>query len=122
MPQFLLAVHSVEGQAPPAPEVIEQMHADVAAFNAELQATGAWVFAGGLYPIDSSAVVRADGGEVLVTDGPFVEGKEHLGGVWIVEATDFDAALALGAKGAAACRGPVEVRPFQEIPDEEQLG
>jgi len=122
MPQFLLAVHSVEGQEPPAPEVIEQMHADVGAFNAELQAQGAWVFAGGLYPVDSSAVVRANGGEVVVTDGPFIEGKEHLGGVWIVEAADFDAALGLAAKGAAACRGPVEVRPFQEIPDEAQLG
>jgi hypothetical protein len=117
MRQYLLAVHSVEGEAPPSPEVMQEMYKNVDTFNAELQAKGAWVFAGGLEPADIATVVRVTGGDVLTTDGPFAETKEQLGGVWIIEATDLDAALAWAAKGAAACRGPVEVRPFQQIPE-----
>jgi hypothetical protein len=117
MTQYLLAVHSVEGEAPPSPEVMQAMYQDVSQFNAELQASGAWVFAGGLHPVDTATVVRAAAGEVQLTDGPFAETKEHLGGVWIIEAPDLDAALAWAAKGSAACRGPVEVRPFQEVPE-----
>jgi hypothetical protein len=118
MKQYLLSVHLIDGEAPPAPEVAEQMYADVNTFNAELQAKGAWVFAGGLYPVDTATVVRATDGEVVTTDGPFAETKEHLGGVWIIEASDLDAALAWAAKGSAACRGAVEVRPFQELPED----
>ena len=118
MPEYLLAVHIVEGQEPPAEE-IEQIYKDVDAFNEELKATGAWVFAGGLHPSDTATVVRVEGGEVLTTDGPFAETKEQLGGFWVVEAPDLDAALALAAKGAAACRGPVEVRPFQDEDESE---
>ena len=114
MKQYLLAVHNVEGEAPPPPEVIQQMFSDVEAFNAELQASGVWVFAGGLHPADTATVVRASGGEVLTTDGPFAETKEQLGGFWIIKADDLDAALAWAAKGSAACQAPVEVRPFQE--------
>jgi hypothetical protein len=117
MKQYLLAVHMVEGEAPPAPEVMEQMYKDVDAFNTELQAEGAWVFAGGLHPADTATVVRVKDGEVLTTDGPFAETKEQLGGFWVVKAPDLDAALALAARGAAACQGPVEVRPFQDEPD-----
>ena len=95
------------------------MYAEVEVFNAELRATGAWVFAGGLHPADTATVVRVRAGDVLMTDGPFAETKEQLGGVWIVETPDLDAALALAAKGAAACKAPVEVRPFQEMPDGE---
>ena len=113
MKQFFLAVHSVEGEAPPSPEVVEQMHADVGAFNAELQAEGALLFGGGLLPVHSATVVRANGGEVSTSDGPLVESKVSLGGMWIIESPDLDTALAWAAKGSAACRASVEVRPFQ---------
>jgi hypothetical protein len=116
MKQYLLAVHNVEGQTP-SPEQMEQAYKDVDAFNAELQAEGAWVFGGGLHPADTATVVRVKDGHVLTTDGPFAETKEQLGGFWIIEAADLDAALAWAAKGAAACKEPVEVRPFQEEPE-----
>ena len=67
--------------------------------------------------MSSATVVRADGDQVLLTDGPFTESKEHIGGVWMIEASDFDAALACATKATRACRQPVEVRPFQEIPE-----
>jgi hypothetical protein len=118
MKQYLLSVHMVEGQKPPAPEEIEQSYGAVDTFNQELQDSGAWVFAGGLHPPETATVVRIQDGEVLTTDGPFAETKEQLGGFWIVEAEDLDAALALAAKGSTACGAPVEVRPFQEIPED----
>ena len=114
MKQYLLSVHLVEGQEPPPPEVIEQSYRDVDAFNSELQASGAWVFAGGLYPPSTATVVRMTNGEVLTTDGPFAETKEQLGGFWVIQAEDLDAALKLAAKATEACAAPVEVRPFQE--------
>ena len=117
MTQYLLSVHSVEGDTPPTNDQMQQMYTDVEAFNEELRTSGAWVFAGGLHPSDTATVVRVTGGDVQVTDGPFAETKEQLGGFWIIEATDLDAALALATKGAAACQGPVEVRPFMENPD-----
>jgi hypothetical protein len=116
MKQYLLAVHNVEGETPP-PEVMQQAYKDVNVFNAELQAKGAWVFAGGLHPADTATVVRVNDGDVFTTDGPFAETKEQLGGFWIIKAADLDEALAWAAKGAAACKGPVEVRPFQEEPE-----
>jgi hypothetical protein len=116
MKQYLLAVHSVEGHVP-SPEVMQQAYKDVNDFNADLQAKGAWVFAGGLHPADTATVVRVDNGEVLTTDGPFAETKEQLGGFWVIQADDLDAALDWAAKGSAACREPVEVRPFQEEPE-----
>jgi hypothetical protein len=117
MKQYLLAVHSVEGQTKPDEEQ-QQAYKDVDALNAELQAQGAWVFGGGLHPADTATVVRVNDGEVLTTDGPFAETKEQLGGFWIINATDLDAALAWAAKATAACQEPVEVRPFQEIPEQ----
>ena len=117
MKQYLLAVHMVEGEPTPSPEEMQQAYKDVDAFNAELQASGAWVFAGGLHPADTATVVRVKDGEVLTTDGPFAETKEQLGGFWVVKAPDLDAALALAARGAAACKAPVEVRPFQGEPE-----
>jgi hypothetical protein len=113
MKQYLLAVHSVEGQTM-APELMQQTFQDVAAFNVELHEKGAWVFAGGLHPADTATVVQVKDGDVLTTDGPFAETKEHLGGFWVIKAPDLDAALAWAARGSAACKGPVEVRPFQE--------
>lgn len=116
MKQYLLAVHHPEitpDTMPPQAEM-EKAYAAVEAFNQELQAKGAWVFAGGLYPPSSATVVRIEKGEPLFTDGPFSESKEQLGGFWIIQANDLDAALQWAAKGAAACGGPVEVRPFQD--------
>jgi hypothetical protein len=114
MKQYLLSVHSVAGAEPPPPGAIKQMYQDTAAFNAEIQAEGSWVFGGGLHPASTATVVRAEGGEVMMTDGPFAEGKEHIGGFWVIKAPDLDAALALAARASGACANPVEVRPFQE--------
>jgi hypothetical protein len=117
MTQYLLSVHMVEGEEVPSTEEMEQAYKDVDAFNAEVKAQGAWVFGGGLHPADTATVVSVKHGETLTTDGPFAETKEQLGGFWIIEVPDLDAALEWAAKGAAACRAPVEVRPFQEEPE-----
>jgi hypothetical protein len=114
MTQYLLAVCMVDGES--LPEEMEATYKDVDVFNDELKASGAWVFAGGLHPADTATVVRVKDGEVLTTDGPFAETKEQIGGFWIIEAPDLDAALALAGRGAAACRAPVEVRPFRDEP------
>jgi hypothetical protein len=113
MTQYLLSVHHAEGAAPPAPEAIQAIYAAVNAFNAEVRDAGAWVFAGGLEPPDTATVVRIDGAEAVLTDGPFAESKEQIGGFWVIDAPDLDAALAWAEKGARACANPVEVRPFQ---------
>jgi hypothetical protein len=117
MTQYLLSVHMVDGDPVPSDEVVQQMYKDVDVFNAEVKAKGAWVFAGGLHPADTATVVRVKDGETLTTDGPFAETKEQLGGFWIIEAADLDAALAWAAKGSVACKAPVEVRPFQDEPE-----
>ena len=117
MTQYLLAVHMVEGEEEPAPEVMEQAYKDVDALNRELMDEGAWVFGGGLHPPTTATVVRVRDGEILTTDGPFAETKEQLGGFWIIEAADLDAALAVAARATAACKAPVEVRPFQDEPE-----
>lgn len=117
MPEYLLAVHMVEGAEEPPAETIQKMYADVDTFNKKLQAKGNWVFAGGLHEPSTATVVRVENGETITTDGPFAEAKEQLGGFWVVKAPDLDAALALAAEGSAACQGPVEVRPFQEEPE-----
>jgi hypothetical protein len=117
MTQYLLSVHIVEGEEPPSPEAMEQAYKDVDALNEELKAAGAWVFAGGLHPSSTATVVRAQDDEVLTTDGPFAETKEQLGGFWVIQAADLDAALEWAAKATKACRAPVEVRPFQDEPD-----
>jgi hypothetical protein len=112
MTQYLLSVWGVDGDPKPTEEETKRMFADVDAFNAKVQASGAWVFAGGLHPVSTATVVRIKGGEVVTTDGPFAESKEQLGGFWIVEVPDLDAALVLAAEGSVACGAPVEVRPF----------
>jgi hypothetical protein len=115
MKQYLLAVYSAEG----GPDVrsedeMQRAYQAVDAFNREVQAAGAWVFAGGLQPSSAATVVRAQDGGVITTDGPFAETKEQIGGFWVIKAADLDAALDWAAKGSAACGWPVEVRPFQE--------
>jgi hypothetical protein len=114
MKQYMLSVHSVEDAAPPSADQMQKAFADVAAFNIELQTAGAWVFGGGLHPASTATVVQVQDGDVLVTDGPFTETKEQIGGFWVVQAADLDAALALAARASVACAQPVEVRPFQE--------
>jgi hypothetical protein len=116
MTQYLLAVHSVEGDPMPSQEQMQRAYKDVDALNGELQSSGVWVFAGGLQPPSSATVVRAQGGQVVTTDGPFAETKEQLGGFWIIDVADLDAALEWARKATVACAAPVEVRPFQEIP------
>jgi hypothetical protein len=91
----------------------QRMFAQVGAVNEEMQATGAWVFGGGLVAASSATVVRSEGGTVSMIDGPYAETKEQMGGFWVIEAADLDAALAWAGKAATACEGPVEVRPFQ---------
>ena len=114
MKQYLLSVHMVEGAEPPSEDEMQQAYKDVDALNAEIQAEGAWVFAGGLHPAATATVVRISDGEVATTDGPFAETKEQLGGFWVIKAADLDQALAWAAKATRACRAPVEVRPFQD--------
>ena len=117
MKQYLLAVHMVEGETAPPDEEIQRSYQAVDAFNRGLMASGQWVFGGGLLPVDTATVVRAQGGKVVTTDGPFAESKEQIGGFWVINAADLDAALAIAARGSEACGGPVEVRPFQDVPD-----
>ena len=112
MKQYLLSIYQPDGPTPP-PEVLEQVMRDLDALNRELRAAGAWVFAGGLHPPSTATVVRLQGGDVLMTDGPFTEGKEHIGGFTIIKAPDLDAALEWGRKLARATTLPIEVRPFQ---------
>jgi hypothetical protein len=113
MPQYLLSLYQPDGGAA-APEVLEEISRDLDALNQELRAAGAWVFAGGLHSPSTATVVRLQDGEVLTTDGPFAEGKEHLGGFTIVKAPDLDSALEWGRKLTRATTLPVEVRPFQD--------
>jgi len=117
MTQYLMSVAMIDGAPPRAPEDMQRAFRQVDRLNAEMQSAGAWVFGGGLMPASSATVVRADSDEVLVTDGPFTESKEHIGGFWVIEAPDLDAALAWATKATRACEEPVEVRPFQENPE-----
>jgi hypothetical protein len=112
MKNYLLSVYQPDGPIP-APEVLDPIIKAVGELNEEMKAAGAWVFDGGLFPPETATVIRATDGDVGMTDGPFVEGKEHLGGFTIVRAADLDAALEWGRKLAAATTLPIEVRPFQ---------
>ena len=112
MNQYMLSVWHVEGEEAPSKEEMQEIFRDVDAFNAKYQ--DIMVFGGGLHTPDTATVVRVQGGEVVTTDGPFAEAKEHIGGFWVLKAPDLDAALKLAAEASAACHGPVEVRPFQE--------
>jgi hypothetical protein len=114
MAQYLLSVwHDDDYDMEDPGDDFPRIAAQVDQFNQEVQAAGAWVFAGGLQPRSSATVLRPNGAEVSMTDGPYAESKEQMGGFWVIDAPDLDAALAWARKGAAACEGPVEVRPFQ---------
>jgi hypothetical protein len=118
MTQYLLSVFYEGDDEQLPPEEMDQMMADVDVVNDEMQAKGAWVFAGGLHTPDTATVVSSSNGEIVTTDGPYVETKEQIGGFWVIEAADLDAALEWAAKATVACRGPIEVRPFQDDPRE----
>ncbi len=113
MSQYLLSVYYPEGSIMPDPETLAQISANLETVNADLRAAGAWVFAGGLYPPSTATVLTPTPGDVLVTDGPYVESKEVLGGFSIIEAPDLDAALDWGRRMAEAVTVPIEVRPIQ---------
>jgi hypothetical protein len=110
MAQYLLSIYQPDG-GPPEPEILEPIMRDLRALNEEIRAAGAWVFSAGLHDASSATVVRHRDGETLMTDGPFVEASEHIGGFTIIEAADLDAALEWGAKYAKAITLPIEVRP-----------
>src|SRR6185503_10397665 len=112
MPQYLLTVVEPSGGPAPEPGVLDAIMKDVDAVDQAMRDTGAWVFAGGLHDPSTATVLRPADDEVLTTDGPFAEGKEHIGGFTILTAPDLDAALAWGRKLARATTLPVEVRPF----------
>ena len=113
MPQYLLTIYQPDGETPP-PEFLEPVMQRLDALNREMREAGVWVFANGLCPPETATVLRVAGEEVLLTDGPYVEGKEHVGGFDIIEAPDLDAALHWGRKLARILTPlPVEVRPFR---------
>jgi hypothetical protein len=112
MKQYLISVFEPDG-TPPPPEILDPIMAGLEEIRADLRAAGSWVFSGALHAPSTATVLRASGGDVLVTDGPFAEGKEHLGGFTIIEAPDLDAALAWGRRYALVIGLPIEVRPFQ---------
>lgn len=114
MTQYLLSViHNWDEMGDITPAEVEEMMAATGRFNEEIQASGNWVFAGGLEHPNTATVVNGAKGANVVTDGPYLEAKEHLGGFWVIEAKDLDEALEIGRRGSEACGGPVEVRPFQ---------
>jgi len=114
MAYYLLSVHSVEGEAAPqmSDEVIRAWWAQISALNDELKAAGVWVFGGRLHEPDAARVVRMSDGKVLTVDGPFAESKEHIGGFYLIEAENLDAALAWAARTSEVVRKPIEVRVF----------
>ena len=112
MTQYLVAIHHPDDYDPAVAED-ETMHRDIDALNDEMKAAGVRIFVGGLRPVRSAKSLRAQSdGRILITDGPYLETKEHVGGFWVLEAAHLDEALAWGRKAAIACRAPVEVRPF----------
>jgi hypothetical protein len=114
MTHYLLSVHSVEGEVrePMTDEEMAQSHKQLGILEQELKSAGAWVASGRLHDPDTATVVRMADGEVLTTDGPFVESKEHLGGFYVIQAEDLDAALGWASRVTGAIRTPIEVRPF----------
>jgi hypothetical protein len=114
MKQYLLSVcYPADGKQPP-PDALQKIMRDVHAVQKEMQSAGVWVFSGGLHAANTATVLRQQGGEVVMTDGPFIESKEQIGGITVVKAPDLDAALAWGRKLALAIGTPIEVRPFME--------
>jgi hypothetical protein len=112
MTQYVLSVYQPDGPVP-EPELLARIDRDLDGLNQEMRQAGAWVFAAGLHPASSSTVLRPQDGEFLIVDGPFTEGKEHVGGFTVIDAPDLDAALEWGRRLAAATTLPIEVRPVR---------
>ncbi|MCL2541558.1 MAG: YciI family protein [Nocardioidaceae bacterium] len=119
MTHYLMSVHGAAERNEfgdyGSKEEMEQAFADTGAFNERLQQQGYWVFAGGLQPAGTATVVDGRGDSPVITDGPYLESKEYIGGFWVIDAPDLDVALKLAAEGSKACRGVVEVRPFDGL-------
>jgi len=116
MKRYLISVYQPDGPTPP-PEVLNKIMTDLEALTAQMREAGAWVFGAKLHPASTATVLRAQDGEVLLTDGPFTEGKEHLGGFTVIAAPDLDAALTWAARMATIIAGlSIEVRPFLDEP------
>jgi hypothetical protein len=116
MKQYLLSIYQPDGDPPP-PEVLEPIMREVAALGQEMKAAGVWVFNAGLHAPSTATVVRLDGGDVLTTDGPYLEGKEHIGGFTVIQAPDLDSALEWGRRLAGVLPLPIEVRPLADEAD-----
>jgi hypothetical protein len=114
MTQYLVSLYQPDGP-PPASVDLDGVMAALAELNDEMRGAGAFVFTGGLAPSTTATVIRSNGGDVVMTDGPFAEGKEHIGGFWILEAEDLDVAMAWARRAAEATKLPVEVRPFRHL-------
>jgi hypothetical protein len=112
MKQYLLSIYQPDGEAPP-PEVLQKVMRGVTALIDETKAAGVWVFNGGLHSPSTATVVRLKDGDLLMTDGPYAEGKEHIGGFVIIKVPDLDSALGWASKLARVITLPIEVRPFQ---------
>ena len=117
MAKYLLSVHSVEGEVggPTTDAEMQRYMEQIHVLEDEMKAAGTWVFGGALHEPDTATVVRVSNDEVLTTDGPFAESREHLGGFYIIEAEDLDAALAWASKVTAIVTKPIEVRPFRAV-------
>jgi hypothetical protein len=116
MSQYLLSTYTVEGEVPGAPGTPEEMQAfmqRVVALEDDMEASGTFVFGGALHDPEAATVLRMGGGDLVMTDGPFVEAKEHIAGFYIINADDLDAALAWARKVVEAINHPIEVRPFR---------
>jgi hypothetical protein len=111
--QYLLSIYQPDGNPPP-PAVLDKVMRSLDALHTELKAAGAWVFVAALHPASTATVVRFQDGDVLTTDGPYAEGKEHIGGFIVIRATDLDSALEWGVKLTKATTLPIEVRPLQD--------
>jgi hypothetical protein len=118
MKQYMLSVYHADKGPALAPEVMAKSIRDVDAINAEMEAAGAWIFAGGLHNDSTTSVVSVKDGGVVTTDGPYAEAKERIGGFWVIQAEDLDAALAWARKATVACVAPIEVRPFMDGPEQ----
>jgi hypothetical protein len=114
MKKYLLAVQFDEGAPVPSEGEMQEQLARTAKVTAEMQSAGSWVFVGGLLPSHATTVVRPGNGTTTMTDGPFAETKEQLGGFWVIQCDDLDQALPWAEKCALACGCPIEVRPFED--------
>ncbi|MEA3140392.1 MAG: hypothetical protein QOK23_2561 [Gammaproteobacteria bacterium] len=114
MKQYLLSVCYPAGGSPPPPDALNKIMSNVISLQREMQTAGVWVFSGGLHASNSATVLRHENGDVVLTDGPFIESKEQIGGITIVRVSDLDAALLWARKLSSATTTPIEVRPFMD--------